>query len=208
MKSVVVTGGTKRLGAAISDGLERAGWRVLRSSHRRESGADIVADLSLEGGADLLFASASELLGCRPPDALVNNAALFTGDEDVLERVNYASPTRLMALMAATGGAGSVVNILDSRILSPGFHPTCMYDETKARLLAATLDAARDCADGLRVNAVAPGPVLAPESVREKASHCPLGRPTPAAVADAVCYLLSAEFTTGCVVAVDGGSSV
>jgi len=63
-------------------------------------------------------------------------------------------------------------------------------------------------ADTLRVNAVAPGPVLAPEGVREAAGETPLGRPAPGDVAEAVAFLLDAAATSGCVVPVDGGQSL
>ena len=45
MRSVLVTGGTVRIGAAISERLARDGWRVVTSSHRHDAGADVVADL-------------------------------------------------------------------------------------------------------------------------------------------------------------------
>ena len=47
--------------------------------------------------------------------------------------------------------------------------------------------------------------LLAPVGFREKAGLTPLGRPTPEAVAEAVAFLAAAQFTTGCIIAVDGG---
>lgn len=203
MRTVLVTGGTTRLGKAIADGLERAGWRVVRSSHRADAGADAVADLSREDGADALFASVCSLLGGDPPYAVVNNAALYSGDEDSVRRVNLESPLRLSELMAGRDGGGAVVNVLDSRVMQAGFSPVGCYEETKARLRDHTLSFRTSCGR-LRVNGVAPGPVFAPVVVCEKAGDTPLGRPTPEAVADAVAFLLSAEYTTGCIVPVDG----
>jgi len=58
MRSVVVTGGTARLGAAIAEHLEILGWHVIRSSHRNDAGADIVADLARRGGAEEFYAAA------------------------------------------------------------------------------------------------------------------------------------------------------
>ena len=78
MKTVLVTGGVARLGLAISARLREEGWRVLTSSHRPDAGADLVADLSDPMGAARLYAAACAALGGNPPDALVNNAALFT----------------------------------------------------------------------------------------------------------------------------------
>ena len=65
---------------------------MLTSSHRPDAGADILADLSEPLGAARLYAAACRALGGRPPDALVNNAALFSADRRVLEAVNYDSP--------------------------------------------------------------------------------------------------------------------
>ncbi len=206
MKSVVVTGGTKRLGAYIAKSLEEAGWRVLRTSHRPDPSADIIEDLTLPGSAASLMDKAVSLLGGRMPDALVNNAALFTlGDEDV-SPLNYIAPVNLTELMSVRDNAGAVVNILDSRILYRP--PSTPYEKSKADLRDFTLHAARKYAGRLRVNAVAPGPVLAPESVHEPAGHTPMGRPTPECVARAVEFLLGAQSTTGCIVPVDGGQSV
>ncbi len=191
MKTVLVTGGTTRLGKVIADHLESLGWKVLRSSHRADAGADVVADLAHPEGADLLFDS----LGCIP-DAIVNNAGVFAGNR----LLNVASPVRLMERLAEHGG--TVVNILDCRVLK-GL-PTDDYAQDKFDLLVATRTFARK----MRVNAVAPGPVLVPTDVSEKAGETPLGRPTPHAVAEAVAFLLAAPFTTGCVIPVDGGQSV
>ena len=201
--NVLVTGGTKRIGKAIADGLERAGWRVARSSHRADAGADLVADLSREGAADGLFKAATDLFGA-PPDAIVNNAALFTGEDAELEMVNLAAPLRLAELLAECREGGTVVNILDCRVLRGGFAAEDAYGRTKLELLRATMRPTVR----IRVNGVAPGPVFAPEGVHEKAGTCPFGRPAPEAVADAVAYLLSAQYTSGCVIPVDGGQSV
>ena len=117
MKSVLITGGTVRLGSAIAARLRAEGWRVITSSHRADAGADIVADLAEPMGAAKLYAAALKLLGGNPPDALVNNAALFTGDDAALAAVNLEAPKKLTMLMAGREtGLGAVVNILDSVI--------------------------------------------------------------------------------------------
>ncbi len=203
MRTVLVTGGTVRIGAAISERLVRDGWRVVTSSHRRDAGADVVADLSREGGADALFSAAKAFLGGEAPDVIVNNAALFDGPDDVVATLNYASPARLAELMSLEPPPRQVVNILDARVLSG--EPATPYERSKARLLKDTRGVARRFAGRVRVNAVAPGPALASPLVREKACPTPFGRPTPGAVADAVAFLLSAPYTSGCIIPVDGG---
>ena len=221
MKSVLITGGTVRLGKAIAERLRADGWRVLTSSHRADAGADIVADLSEPMGAAKLYAAALQILGGRPPDALVNNAALFTGDDAAIAAVNFEAPKKLTMMMAGREtGMGAVVNVLDaaascsscssnssdasrssnSSQASPG------YRETKRDLGAFTLSSAMMFAATLRVNGVAPGPVLAPTGVHEKAGETLLDRrPMPEDVAAAVAYLLGAEAVTGTVIPVDAG---
>lgn len=208
MRSVLVTGGTTRLGLAIAERLRADGWRVIASSHRADSGADIVADLSEPLGAAKLYAACLRLLGGNPPDALVNNAALFAGDDASLEAVNLVAPQKLTMLMAGREtGRGAVVNVLDCRVLG-GAEGDGAYFRTKRALLDYTVKSAAMFAETLCVNAVAPGPVLAPAEVREKAGETPFGRPTPEDVASAVAFLLSARATGGCVVPVDGGQSL
>ena len=208
-RTVLVTGGTTRIGLAIAEHLRSIGWRVLTSSHRADSGADIVADLSEPLGAARLYAAALAALGGEPPDALVNNAALFVGDDAALDAVNLVAPQKLTMMMAGREtGRGAVVNVLDAALLAKSDAATSAsprYAATKRELLDYTLKSAAMFAETLRVNAVAPGPVFAPCGVHEKAGETPLGRPTAEAVAKAVAFLLDAESTTGAVVPVDGG---
>jgi len=209
LRTVLVTGGTVRLGLAVAERLRADGWRVVTSSHRADSGADIVADLSEPLGAARLYSDCLRLLGGLPPDALVNNAALYTGDAAAMECVNLTAPQKLTMMMAGREtGRGSVVNVLDCRVLGCASAGEGVYERTKRALLEYTLKSAAMFAATLRVNAVAPGPVLAPTCVSEKAGDTPLGRPTVADVAAAVAYLLDAPATSGCVIPVDGGQSL
>ena len=230
-RTVLVTGGTTRLGLAVAERLRASGWRVLTSSHRADAGADFVADLSAPSGAAGLYAAVMRLLGGIPPDALVNNAALFTGDDAAVEAVNLEAPRKLTMMMAGREtGRGAVVNVLDASVLpsrtldgsalssgdvrqptaddqaSPGAsNASPRYAASKRGLLEYTLKSAAMFAQTLRVNAVAPGPVLAPTGVHERAHETLLGRPRPEDVARAVEFLLDAESTTGAVIPVDGG---
>ena len=207
MKSVLVTGGTVRLGRAIAERLRAEGWRVITSSHRAAAGADIVADLVEPMGAAKLYAAALRILGGTPPDALVNNAALFTGDAAAIAAVNLEAPKKLTTLMAGREmGVGAVVNILDAGIRDQGSGGRREYLDSKRELAAFTRSSAAMFAATLRVNAVAPGPVLAPTEVHVKAGATLLDRrPTAEDVAAAVSYLLGAESVTGVVIPVDAG---
>ena len=210
--TVLVTGGARRLGKAIADVLRARGWNVIAASRNSPDPAFAV-DLAEPDGPARLFAAARAVA----PDlcAVVNNAGLFSHDAELppdvearLRAVNVDAPRVLTDLLAAHGG-GAVVNIVDCRALSTARDDDTPYLRTKRELLdAARADALR-LAGRVRVNAVAPGPVLPPETCHEHAGATPLGRhPTPQEVADAVAYLLSAESTTGAVIPVDGGQSL
>ena len=210
MKSVLVTGATRRLGAAIAATLRERGWRVLVSSHRPESGADIIADLSQASGAAKLYLKALELA----PDlvAIVNNAALFTGEAEAMKAVNVEAAKKLTMMLAGREDAFcSVVNILDAEVLGEATLPAGSgvkkaYLETKREMLEYTRKSACLFAQTMRVNAVAPGPVMAPEHVHEKAGETLLGlRPSPEDVAAAVAFLLETQSLTGVVLPVDSG---
>ena len=129
MAAVLVTGGCVRLGKAIGDAFAAAGWRVVRSSHRVDAGADIVVDLSLANGAGELMEKAIALLGGRP-DVLVNNAAFYVGaaDDEAVWQVNYRSARQLAELMSG----GTVVNVLDK--YASVRHPGTAYAESKKAL--------------------------------------------------------------------------
>jgi len=200
MNAVVVTGGTTRLGKVISDFLRSRDWRVITTSHRADARADILADLSQPMGAPKLYSAVLSLLGGEPPFAIVNNAALFTGDAAAINAINFEAPQKLTMLMAGReNGRGAIVNILDSRERDGA------YGESKRALRDYTLKSAAMFSDTLNVNAVAPGPVMAPVAVHEQAGDTPLGRPTPEDVAAAVDFLLRAKATTGAIIPVDGG---
>ena len=206
MKSVLVTGGTVRLGLAIAQHLRDCGYKVLTVSHRGDSGADIIADFREPLGAAKCYAAAMKLLGGDPPDALVNNAALYRGTDPEIEAINFTAPQKLTMLMAGREtGRGAVVNILDANL-----ERLDVYGDCKARLREYTRSAAAMFAETLRVNAVSPGPVegLSPVGIHEKAGDCPLGRPKPLDIAKAVAFLLDNDSVTGVDLPVDGGVAV
>ena len=228
--SVLVTGGARRIGLAICEELSARGWNVL--SHSRDPENPLASDFAkCDTAADRLFAAALK----AAPDlcAIVNNAAVFSkaaelppDEAKALWAVNVAVPVRLAELLAehlaARHAAGAVVNLLDTRILGGSRdHRECReilgekgldpYSESKVALARATMEQARRLAPTLRVNGVAPGPVLPPmdPANREKGGDILLPRrPTPSDVASAVAFLLEADAVTGQMLAVDSGQSL
>lgn len=206
MKSVLVTGGTTRVGACIAERLRSGGWTVLTSSHRPDAGADFTADLSDPMGPARLYAAVLKRLDGNPPDALVNNAALFTGADDVLSALNFEAPKKLTMLMAGREtGRGYVVNVLDTRVLREAEGDEGTYAVSKRKLLEYTRSSAALYGETLCVNGVAPGPVMVPTAVHELAGELHVERPTPEDVAAAVSFLLSSPSVTGTIIPVDGG---
>ena len=240
-KIALVTGGHRRLGAAISARLAADGWTLaIHGAHAAVPDATLaavlvahatvwhgfVADLSDATAVEALLPAVAEHFGA-PPTLLVNNASRFVDDvaatttaADIAAHyaVNTAAPVALTLALhrltkAGTGGAGSVVNILDQRIRNP-VPDQFSYGLSKGALAAATRLLAVSLAPGLRVNAVAPGLTL-PTVDYDAAlmdritAAMPLARlPSPADIADAVVFLANAPSVTGQTIFVDGGASL
>jgi 2-keto-3-deoxy-L-fuconate dehydrogenase len=117
--------------------------------------------------------------------------------------------------MAARGG-GSIVNVASIAALV-GLRNRAAYCASKGAVVALTRALAVDhVEDGIRVNAVCPGTVDSPwvrrlvdeagESLDGLRARQPMGRlGTPEEIAEAVAYLVSAEFATGTILTIDGG---
>lgn len=218
-KRALVTGGAVRIGRAITKALQAENVEVV--VHYRNSKAEaeelspytLQADLESPDECSRLVERAGKL------DILINNASIFTKDTlrtSVPERVrrefqiNLFSPMELIRTFAEQAGEGAVINLLDRRIRC--HDTTCVpYSVTKKGLEELTKLAALEYAPHIRINAVAPGPVLSPPgstagSARELAGTIPLDElPTPAQIAAAMLWLLQADSVTGQVIYVDGG---
>jgi len=178
------------------------------------------ADLRNISQADGLIEQAAERLGKL--DILVNSAAVFKtkGFIDMTEplwdeqfAVNLKAPFFLARAFARHVGrerAGQIVNIADWRAIRPD-PQSLAYSLTKAGIVTMTKGLAMALAPNIRVNAIAPGSILPPPGQNEEYLE-EIGKRTPLQkhgstedLAQALLYLVSAEFVTGQVLFVDGG---
>jgi len=240
-KVVLVTGGGKRLGAAVCRRLHAAGANLMlhyRASAgearllqaelnhlRADSVALIQADLLDHSKLPSLVEQTVNRFGQL--DALVNNASSFfptpvgeitAADWEDLIGTNLRAPLFLSQAAAPVlkKTQGAIVNITDIHADRP-LKNYVIYSVAKAGLVGLTRSLARELAPDVRVNAVAPGPILWPdeeqfdELARQRIiSHTPLRREgVPEDVAKAVHFLLAdASYVTGETINVDGGRHV
>jgi pteridine reductase len=240
-KVVIVTGAARRVGAAIARRLHAAG--ALLMLHYKNAEPDAMALQSELNGArrdsvtlvkaDLLdLAGLAEIIRNTVArfdriDALVNNASSFfptpvgdiTGEHwDDLIGTNLKAPLFLSQAAAPQlrKSGGCIVNITDIHAERP-LKNYVVYSIAKAGLAGLTRSLARELGPEIRVNGVAPGPILWPEddafdevSRQRIVSHTLLKRVgEPDDIARAVYYFIAeAPYVTGQIIAVDGGRSV
>jgi NAD(P)-dependent dehydrogenase (short-subunit alcohol dehydrogenase family) len=234
-KVALVTGGSKRIGAAIADRLAAAGHAIVvhgreaigteaKAAELRGKGAEaasLVGDLADLAGLPALMEAATLPFG--PVTLLVNNASLFEKDslaslsaESFAANlaVNLQAPVLLAQAFAKAlpeGQPGAIVNLIDQRVFRP--NPQFFsYTLAKSALFTATRTLAQALAPrGIRVNGVGPGPTLpnihdGMEGFTAEVAGTLLGRAvSPAEIAEAVLFLAQAEAVTGQMIAVDSG---
>ncbi len=219
-KRVLVTGGAVRIGKAMVEALQAAGAEVVVHYRHSRGEAEALSPFTVQADLQGLEACAGLIEQAGPLDILINNASIFTkdtlsqGTPDRVQRefdINLFAPLELIRAFAAQAErGGAVINLLDRRIRSND--TSCApYLLAKKALANLTQLAALEYAPHIRVNAVAPGPVLPPpggsvESAHERAGHLPLGKlPTLGNIAEAALFLLQADSITGQIIYVDGG---
>jgi pteridine reductase len=240
-KVVLITGGAKRVGAAIARALHGAGARLML--HYRASGGSarlLQAELNHVRPESVALIQSDLLDMTKVPamveqtqhhfgqlDALVNNASSFyptpldSIDDESWEDLigtNLKAPLFLAqaAAPALRRAQGAIVNITDIHAERP-LKNYPLYSIAKAGLSGLTRALARELAPEVRVNAVAPGPILWPDdeqfdelSRQRIISHTPLKREgEPDDIARAVLFLLrDATYVTGVTINVDGGRTI
>ncbi len=238
-KVALITGAARRVGAAVARFLHGHGMNVaLHYRHSRREAEVLAAELNGTRAhsiillqADLLYTARlatlvrEALSGWNRLDVLINNASSFyptpfgavtDAQWDDLLGSNLKSPFFLS--QAASGALaaqqGCIINIADIHGVRP-LKNYPVYSTAQAGLIMLTQALARELAPAVRVNAIAPGPVLWPEEMDEAMRRNIIGRTLllragePLDIARAALYLIrDADYVTGQTLTVDGGRSV
>ncbi|MBK9133317.1 MAG: SDR family oxidoreductase [Betaproteobacteria bacterium] len=237
----LVTGAGRGNGAAIARGLARAGARVIVTDIDAQTGARTAADIERAGGHAWSFAldvtskpdcaALAELTGCEigPVDLLVNNAGILIRDDidspDVAADLERTLQTNAMGTFNVTlawlaqlrATKGTIVNVGSIAAFSSLGGPIS-YTPSKGavKMLTQSL-ACQLAADGVRVNAIAPGIIATPmteatrqvpERLARFMARTPLARwAEPEELVGPVIFLSSAmsSYVTGVTLPVDGG---
>jgi len=237
-QGVIITGG-KRIGAAVARALAGRGMQIALSYNRSQSEAQHVADtIQANGGrafiyqADLSRADAARAFIDRAAadlgsvNALLNMASVYSSvnfeelDERAWDAVlNVDLKAAFLCARAAVPhmrvrGGGRIINFTDwvARSGRPRYKGYLPYYVAKHGVVGLTEALALELAeDHILVNAIAPGPILAPpettdEEYRAVEAATPLGRwGGEAEIVAAVIFLLETEFMTGETIRIDGG---
>jgi pteridine reductase len=238
-RTALITGAGKRLGAATARALHAEGMNLLLHYNKSEAEAQALAaelnrarpdsaaiaqaDLANTQGLESLIKTALQWNGL---DVLVNNASSFRptplgsigeDDWDDLMGSNLKAPLFLAQAAAPhlKKNQGCIVNMIDIHAYRPLREHT-VYCAAKAGLVMLTLSLAKELGPEVRVNGVAPGPVLWPETPMDAATKKSILEATalkrkgsPDDISGAIIYLVrDAEYVTGQILAVDGGRSI
>jgi NAD(P)-dependent dehydrogenase (short-subunit alcohol dehydrogenase family) len=230
--TALVTGATSGIGKAVAEEFGRRGAEVIVHGRDAARGQGVVDGITSEGGkARFVAADLSEPTELQDfvehigeVDVLVNNAGFSwfgpTAELDLptfdrLFAANVRAPYFLVSALApkmAARGGGSIIN-LSSMAGQIGLAGGAAYSATKATMTSMTRSwAAEFSPAGVRVNAIAPGPVVtggtAPDRIEALGKTTLLGRAAqPEEIAEVVAFLASpkASYVTGSIYAADGG---
>ena len=221
-KKILVRGGARRVGKMFVEKLQSFGADVVVHYNTSKNEAEDHSKFVIQCDLSKPDSFPNLINECGPIDILINNASIFSKDKLIESNpakvfkefaVNFFSPFELTRQFAKQNRDGIVLNILDRRILANEI--TCLpYCLSKKSLAEFTYAAALELAPRIRVNAIAPGPILAPDNqdfstYKEKAGFIPLEKiPNPMDVIESALYLINNESITGQVIYVDGGQNL
>ncbi|MBF0394901.1 MAG: SDR family NAD(P)-dependent oxidoreductase [Alphaproteobacteria bacterium] len=235
MKAALITGGARRIGAAIARALAEDGWHVCIHHNRSGDDARAVLDsIRAAGGdgrlvrADLADPDAARVVLAQCADVtlscLVNNASLFDYDDlgamtvesfDRHMAVNLRAPALLAQGFAAQAPerGGCIVNLVDNKVFS--LNPDYLsYSLSKVGLAGLTEMLAMGLSPRVRVAAIAPGITLSSDRMTAEEYdrlHAlnPLGRGCSVAeIVLAVRFILATPSFNGRAIVIDGGQSL
>ena len=233
--AILITGAAKRIGRQLALDLAAAGHDIVVHYNQSALEAEEVAtkirafgrraalvqgDLAEDDSAERLIAAAAKQMGLLT--ALINNASIYEFDQigsidtKTWQRhmdINLRAPVLLAQAFARQlpkGVAGNVINVIDGRVwkLNPRYFS---YTISKSALWTATRTLAQALAPDIRVNAIGPGPTLAPkgasleEHARDEANTLLHHGASPAEISAAVRFVLSQPAMTGQMIALDAG---
>lgn len=236
-KVALVTGASRGIGKAIALKLASQGYNIVINYNSNSAAADEVAlqikelgveaitvqaDISSEADQDKLINATVEKFGQL--NVLVNNAGITRDNLLIrmkLEEWQAVLQTNLLSVinlsekaisqMQKQDGTGKIVNI-SSVVGVHGNAGQANYASAKAGVISYTKSMARHLMPKIQVNCIAPGLVATDMTSGfdlSKLSDSPLGRPAkPEDIANGVSYLVSADYTTGQVLEIDGGLSL
>lgn len=237
---VLATGAARRIGAALVRGFHAHGADVAIHCHRSVQEAEQLRDQLNAARPDTALVLTADLLDLASTPTLIDGVIAAYGRLDIL--INNAStfyPTKIGAITSAQWddligtnlraplflsqaaaphlrrARGSIINMIDIHAQRPlPEHP--VYSTAKAGLVMLTRSLARELAPEVRVNGIAPGPILWPDGGMDPALRDEIVAKTmlkrtgsPEDIVRAALFLAhEAPYVTGQILAVDGGRSI
>ena len=192
IRTVLITGGAKRIGLAIAKYLHQYGFNIIitynkskndaekvlytLNNNRSNSCAIIQANFSTTKSYNSLYSKALKVFGRI--DVLINNASKFyptkidmVNDKNWADIINTNLKTPLFLSKSffpeLKKRKGSIINIIDIHV-NPPLKNHIIYNLSKAGLLALTKSLAKDLAPTVRVNGISPGAIMWPKSINKK----------------------------------------
>ena len=235
-KTVLITGGAKRIGKAIAIDFAEKKWNIaIHYNESKDEAEKLAKEINDKGvnafsfQADLSIGEESKKLiydvvnKIGNINCLINNASMFERDEvndisieswDSHINSNLRSPvllTKYFEKQLPQALNGNIINIVDQRVwnLTPHF---VSYTLSKTGLWNFTQISALALAPRIRVNAIGPGPILPSsrqtlEEFKKQSMSTPLEKAsTVEEICKAIQFIISVEGMTGQMIALDGGA--